>query len=73
MEFKEIWQDVSLRLVFKGKGGKQHLLSFYWFYPGGWDIFERGNMRSLPAFCNKKNSKSSIFIHSLIIEFLLFA
>ena len=40
-EFKEIiWKDVSLSLIVKYKGGKQHCLPTFCFYPGGWDIFE---------------------------------
>ena len=30
-EFKEIWKDVSLRLILKGKGGKKHCLPIFWF------------------------------------------
>ena len=40
-EFKEIiWKDVSLSLIVKYKGGKQHCSPTFCFYPGGWDIFE---------------------------------
>ena len=30
-ETKEIWKDISLRLIFKDKGGKQHCLQICWF------------------------------------------
>ena len=30
-EFKKIWKDVSLRLILKDKGGKQHCLPVCWF------------------------------------------
>ena len=30
-EFKKIWKDVSLRLILKDNGGKQHYLPFCWF------------------------------------------
>ena len=33
-QFKEIWKDVSLRLILKNKGDKQHFLLICWFYPG---------------------------------------
>ena len=29
-EFKEMWEDVSLRLILKDKSGKQHCLPFCW-------------------------------------------
>ena len=41
MEFKEKWKDVSLMLILKDKGGKQHCLPICWFSPGGWDIFQK--------------------------------
>ena len=40
-EFKEIWKDVSLRLILEDKGGKQHCLPISWFWTWGWDIFEK--------------------------------
>ena len=39
-EFKEIWKDVSLRLILKDKGRKKHCLPICWFKPVGLDIFE---------------------------------
>ena len=30
-EFKELWNDASLRLIFKDKGGKKHYLPICWF------------------------------------------
>ena len=30
-EIKEIWKYVSLRLIFKDKGGKQYCLRICWF------------------------------------------
>ena len=38
-EFKEIWKDVTLRLIVKDKGGKKHCLPICWFQPVGLDIF----------------------------------
>ena len=40
-EFKEIWKEISLRLILKDKGGEQHCLPFSCFLPRGWDIFEK--------------------------------
>ena len=30
-DFKDIWKDVSLKLILKDKVGKQQCLSFCWF------------------------------------------
>ena len=30
-----------MRLILRGKGGKQHCLPFCWFQPGGSDTFEK--------------------------------
>ena len=98
--FKEIWNDVSLRLILKDKDGKKHCLPFVgsnlgveiFFEKEGtsekecvkiedWGTsvlfalwFQENSMQSLSAFLlfftNKKNSESSVYFHSLIIEFL---
>ena len=40
-KFKEVWKNVSLTLILKDKGGKQHCSPICWFEPGSWDIFEK--------------------------------
>ena len=36
-----MWKDVSLGLILKDKGGKQHCLPICWFHTEGGDIFEK--------------------------------
>ena len=40
-EFKNIRKDLSLRLILKSRGIKQHCLPFCWLEPGDQDILEK--------------------------------
>ena len=42
-DFKEIWKDVTLRVIVKDNGGKKHCLPICWFQTVGLDIFERAS------------------------------